>query len=151
MLKHLYTTLQCIIILESIKFISRKLYFNNHDEQLCISQKQKHIKIQLLSHDLCNDDCQLHFLYSVSRSSETSKEKNVRIRNKFQESRQTIPKDDTQGIPSNDYTPRYYNHVRNQSTQSTNTNRDLINQRTPSQTRRQVSSLTDKRFIASGF
>lgn len=34
-------------------------------------------------------------------------------RNKFQGSRQTIPKDDTRGIPSNDYTPWYYNHVRN--------------------------------------
>lgn len=35
-------------------------------------------------------------------------------RDKFQESRQTIPKDDTRRrIPSNYYTPRHYNHVRN--------------------------------------
>lgn len=113
MLKHLYTyiivTLQCIIIYS----FHEKLYFNNYDEVMHQSEIEIHIKIQLFSHDFCNDDCQLHFLYSVSRSSETSKEKNVRIRNKFQESRQTIPKDDTQGIPSNDYTSRYYNHVRN--------------------------------------
>lgn len=41
MLKHLYTyiivTLQCIIIYS----FHEKLYFNNYDEQLCISQKQK--------------------------------------------------------------------------------------------------------------